>query len=626
VDAKLHRTGHGFIVTAAQISALVTRLVAAGALALIAADARAQSGENVLLVVNSASAASDQIGQHYSRARAVPQDNILRLAMDTNEEISRELFERQIQSPIAKWFIQHSAFDRILYIVLTKGVPLRIAGTSGRTGTVSSVDSELALLYRRLLGVPIAPQGPVANPYFLGDRPIGEAKLFTHEAFDIFLVARLDGYSVEDALALIDRGGAPVRSGRIVLDGKVSLTAEPGNRWLERSADLLKGQGFGERVVLDTTSKVVANETDVLGYYSWGSNDPAMKNRDQKLTFVPGALAGMYVSTDARTFKEPPAEWTLGRWEDPRTYFAGAPQSLTGDLIRQGVTGVAGHVAEPYLDAAIRPDVLFPAYVSGFNLVESFYLAMPYLSWQTVVVGDPLCAPFRQRTLAAQDIDRGIDPATEFPTYMSTRLLQSVAKSVPVPQIARLMVRGNGRLAREDRAGAIQAYEEATALDARLSNAHLVLATLYSAAGDYDKAIDRFHRVLVVEPNNVVALNDLAYMLAVRRPEAMKEALTLAQRAYTLAMSNPSIIDTWGWVLHLSGDETEARRIIAAAVAAAPNSAEILLHAAIIDAAAGAYDASSRKLARVLELNRALDQDPDVQKLRATLARTEKPK
>jgi uncharacterized protein (TIGR03790 family) len=173
VDAKLHRPGHGFIVTAAQISALVTRVAAAGALALMAADARAQSGENVLLVVNSASAASDQIGQHYSRARAVPQDNILRLAMDTNEEISRELFERQIQSPIAKWFIQHSAFDRILYIVLTKGVPLRIAGTSGRTGTVSSVDSELALLYRRLLGVPIAPQGPVANPYFLGERPIG---------------------------------------------------------------------------------------------------------------------------------------------------------------------------------------------------------------------------------------------------------------------------------------------------------------------------------------------------------------------------------------------------------------------------------------------------------------------
>ncbi len=140
--------------------------------------------------------------------------------------------------------------------MLTKGVPLRIAGTTGRTGTVSSVDSELALLYRKLLGLPVPPQGPLANPYFLGDRPISEAKPFTHEAFDIFLVARLDGFSVADVLALIDRGGAPVRSGRIALDEKVSLTTEAGNRWLERSADLLKEQGFGERVLLDATSKV----------------------------------------------------------------------------------------------------------------------------------------------------------------------------------------------------------------------------------------------------------------------------------------------------------------------------------------------------------------------------------
>src|SRR6185436_10579103 len=128
----------------------------------------------------------------------------------------------------------------------------------------------------------------------------------------------------------------------------------------------------------------------------------------------------------------PPAQWTLGRWEDTRTYFEGSPQSLSGDLIRAGVTGVAGHVAEPYLDATVRPDVLFPAYVAGFNLVESFYLAMPYLSWQTVVIGDPLCAPFRQRTLPAQEIDRGIDAATELPTFASARILQTLSKASPV--------------------------------------------------------------------------------------------------------------------------------------------------------------------------------------------------
>ena len=66
--------------------------------------------------------------------------------------MNRETFDRQIQAPIVNWLSSHFAQDRILFIVFTKGVPLRIQGTSGRDGTVASVDSELAALYRRLAG------------------------------------------------------------------------------------------------------------------------------------------------------------------------------------------------------------------------------------------------------------------------------------------------------------------------------------------------------------------------------------------------------------------------------------------------------------------------------------------
>jgi len=44
---------------------------------------------------------------------------------------------------------------------------------------------------------------------------------------------------------------------------------------------------------------------------------------------------------------------------------------------------------------------------------------MPYLSWQTVVIGDPLCAPFPRRVLQPADIDKGIDPATELPALFA---------------------------------------------------------------------------------------------------------------------------------------------------------------------------------------------------------------
>ena len=291
----------------------LARSLAATALALVAVNASAQTGENVLLVVNSASAASDQIGQHYARARAVPQDNILRLTVDANEEISRPLFERQIESPIIKWLnrtsvarsdsvhradqgdsASHCGHDgQNRYRVECRlGADAALSKTPG-LAQVSKGTNGIDLLMPRILDVAMPlPQGPIANPYFMGDRPIAEAKPFTHEAFDIFLVARLDGFSVADVLALIDRGRSPVRSGRIALDEKLSLTSVPGNRWLERSAELLKNQGFGERVLLDATSKVIANETDLLGYFSWGSNDPATQESGPEVGVCPGRPGG----------------------------------------------------------------------------------------------------------------------------------------------------------------------------------------------------------------------------------------------------------------------------------------------------------------------------------------------
>jgi hypothetical protein len=41
--------------------------------------------------------------------------------------------------------------------------------------------------------------------------------------------------------------------------------------------------------------------------------------------------------------------------------------------------------------ATPHPQYLFPAYFSGRNLAESYYLSIPGLSWQNIVVGDPLC-------------------------------------------------------------------------------------------------------------------------------------------------------------------------------------------------------------------------------------------
>src|SRR5438046_3157984 len=263
--------------------------------------ARAQSSQNVLVVANEASSGSVQIANYYAGKHSLPPEQVLLIRAPVEDEIER---------PIAAWLTAHAAQDRILYIVLTKDVPLRITGTGGRTGTVSSVDSELTVLYRRMLGLAVPVAGAIANPYFAGT-PGGPLKRFTHDVADIYLVTRLDAFTVAEAMALVDRAAAPTKDGEIVLDQKGTGLDKTGDRWLEQAAEALRARGF-ERVLLDRTTDIVTGQANVLGYYSWGSNDPSFRQRRIGFAFVPGAIAGMFVSSDARTFREPPAEWNIG--------------------------------------------------------------------------------------------------------------------------------------------------------------------------------------------------------------------------------------------------------------------------------------------------------------------------
>ena len=586
--------------------------------------AGAQTAENVLVVVNSLSAASQQVGAHYMKVRDIPAAQIVRVEVPEDDIIPRAVYQERIERPITDWLARNAAHDRILYIVLTKGIPLRIDGTRGRAGTGASVDSELALLYRRMTGVAVAPQGRIANPYFrdpaaAASAATASAATFTHRDQDIFLVTRLDGFTTADVVALIDRGVAPSRDGIIVLDQKADLSKDAGEGWLRASADLLRARGFGDRTVLEATTRPFAGTQPVLGYYSWGSNDPALRARNPGLTFSPGAIAGMFLSSDARTFREPPAKWIAGDWTRQDGLFAGSPQSLAGDLIRAGVTGTAGYVDEPFADGAVRPDVLFPAYVDGFNLAESFYLATPFLSWQSVVVGDPLCAPFARSRASTDNVLGSLDPATELPAFFSARRQAAATKGGLQAVTVQEYLLAESRIARGDRAGAQKPLEAATAREPRFTDAQMLLASLYEVSAQYDLAIERYRAILAERPNDALALNNLAYGLAVHQQKP-DEALPLARKAYTLLKIVESA-DTLGWVLHLTGDNAAAALIYNDVVRTATKDAETLLHAAIVFAAAGRPDAATQVLTRATALDPALESRPEVKELRARLAR-----
>jgi uncharacterized protein (TIGR03790 family) len=184
---------------------------------------------------------------------------------------------------------------------------------------------------------------------------------------------------------MIDRSLAAHNRGQFVLDLN-SPKNETGNDWLRNAVLLLPAN----RLVVDSTVNVLYSQTDVIGYAGWGSNDDHRKQRRLHFQWLPGAIAMEYVSTSARTLKQPPDEWTYTTWEDRPHFYAGSPQGLVADLIRDGASGAFGNTYEPYLAACARPDYALPAYFEGRNLAESFYLSLIFVSWQGVILGDPL--------------------------------------------------------------------------------------------------------------------------------------------------------------------------------------------------------------------------------------------
>lgn len=328
------------------------------------------SATHVLVVVNAADNQSTKIGEYYAKRRSVPTENLVHLNAPAQEEVSESDFDTRILDPIRSR-IKASRY-RIDYIVLTKGLPIRIHQGG------YSVDGRLAGMDLHPMTIPSGPARGMSlspNPFFKADESFDSRK------FGMFLVTRLDGYSVADCLKLVDDSLAakPERGPFFFNPAANRTTGDYGNKQLELHGawDYLKDHGFD--ATYGTPGAFTAPPKALAGYCSWGSNDSAYRaDVYHRLRFKPGALAETFVSTSGRTFAN-----------------RNAPgQSLVADLIEQGVTGVKGYVSEPYVFALADPRILWDRYTRGYNLAESFYMASKVVRWKDVVIGDPLCRPY----------------------------------------------------------------------------------------------------------------------------------------------------------------------------------------------------------------------------------------
>jgi uncharacterized protein (TIGR03790 family) len=371
------------------------------------------SPNEVLLIINTNSAVSQAVGAYYQQKRGIT--NVLDVQCEdsavssANETIDIADYTAQLATPISTYLAGHTGIN---FIVLTKGIPLRVSG--GTTGSVQlgnpaqpSLDSYLAALnYSKVRG---ARQASIAesaaeggakgkawiNRYYNTDAP------FSHAKYGGYLVTRLDGYTQADAMAVVDRAlaaEAGISQGPILLDiepdfGVGTPSSQPTARAAERVLNdepqsvlnsdmvhigsILQASGIPNNT--NITRAYPGNQVNLLGFFSFASDDDNFdSNAYESLQFAPGAIGVTYVSTCARTLLP--------------TNDGG--QSLIADLIAHGITGVEGDVNEPLWYTMSSPSINLAHYLTGYTLAESFSAGDKYLGWENLIVGDPLCCPY----------------------------------------------------------------------------------------------------------------------------------------------------------------------------------------------------------------------------------------
>lgn len=105
----------------------------------------------------------------------------------------------------------------------------------------------------------------------------------------------------------------------------------------------------------------------------------------------------------------------------------------------------------------------------------------------------------------------------------------------------------------------------------------LLLSSAQDRAGDFKGSEDSLRQVLVKDPDNTTALNNLGYFLT-ERNERLDEALTMIQRAVKAEPTNASFIDSLGWIYFKLGKLEEAERNLSDAARRNPNSATVQEH------------------------------------------------
>ncbi len=131
--------------------------------------------------------------------------------------------------------------------------------------------------------------------------------------------------------------------------------------------------------------------------------------------------------------------------------------------------------------------------------------------------------------------------------------------------------------AKGDLDSATAMLQESIALDPGRVEARLMLGLIFEARSRREAARQQYVAVLELDPNQPVALNNLAYILADGGGD-LKAAADYAERALATAPQNLDMKDTVGWIAYKQQHNDEAIRLFKDIVIAAPSNLDFRGH------------------------------------------------
>jgi uncharacterized protein (TIGR03790 family) len=202
------------------------------------------SYDDVLLVVNSQSKASLEIGNYFKNARKIPDINVVTVSMKDrqgggSEAGSATVTEKQAMlATIKNHMIKNKLTEKINYIVLTRGIPVyanseevMIRGYQpGPPETFNPVPTvfhltDIFLLYNLSESAKdnSIPDIFAYNKYFYYYNEDILGKKFSSKKFGYYIVARLDGPGVNHIKTMIDDTGFPAYTAWTKTNGKAKF-------------------------------------------------------------------------------------------------------------------------------------------------------------------------------------------------------------------------------------------------------------------------------------------------------------------------------------------------------------------------------------------------------------------